>query len=124
MNYNTAEGTTYLNGLSRSDFAVFASDLATDWLGAWSSRFTLSAAFTASLAKIDTVKRNALIDQMNFIAMSASNTVLDVGMRIVFYQNTPPLPQQTDHYVVVIDGEWEGIVYVIHSLWIIHKVYA
>lgn len=58
---NTANFTTMVTGMSSSDWSTFASDLNSNWMTAWTSRFTLTTRWGTALAAISADDKAVLI---------------------------------------------------------------
>jgi hypothetical protein len=68
MNYNTSDVKSYFSGLTSSQWRTFASDCSSNWVNAWTSRFTVSSRFQTSLGSVTLFYKNAFINGANNIA--------------------------------------------------------
>ena len=70
--FNNAGFTTYLNSLSSSDWSTFASDMTTSFVGAFSSRFALTARDSNALSQVPSLMQGKMIDCANWCSSALS----------------------------------------------------
>jgi hypothetical protein len=71
---NSATFTSLANGYSASDWSTFASDLNSNWLSAWQSRFNLTTRWETALGALSSADKSQVIS-----ACSQASSLLSAG---------------------------------------------
>lgn len=76
-NLNTVSLVTYLDGLSSSDWSTFSSDMNSNFVNAWASRFTLSTRAANALALCPSAMKTNFINSASYASTMISSMLLD-----------------------------------------------
>ncbi len=110
-NLNNTNLTSAMNSWTSTDWSNFATDIGTNWLTAWSSRFTLSSRQSTALALVPAALQNQFANSANYVAAGiTSGYILDaVGSAVDWNPTGTPSAAKPVHVSIGVCITWDPI---------------